>query len=110
MFIRPGLCSGSGRNDRSPSTTTSRGMPAASAADAAASVFSTLKRESPASVIGTSVSSTSGSGSRCGRSTDTQPSMTVVARPPASRVSRIAGEFESREKTHGVRRMTLRIA
>ncbi len=47
-FIRPGLCSASGRKVRSPSTTVSRGIPAASAADAAARVFSTLKRDRPA--------------------------------------------------------------
>ena len=63
MFIRPGLCSASGRNDRRPSTTVSREIPAARAAEAAARVFSTLKRESPARVIGTSASSTKGSAS-----------------------------------------------
>ena len=42
QFIRPGLCSASGRKERSPATTTSRGMPTASAAEAAASAFSTL--------------------------------------------------------------------
>ena len=76
-------------------------MPTARAADAAASVFSTLKRDSPASVIGTSTSSTSGSGSASGRSTETQPSMTVVARPPAASTSRTAGESGSRENTQG---------
>ena len=60
-------------------------------AEAAARVFSTLKRDSPASVIGTSPSSISGSGSDCAVSTATQPSMTVVARPPAPSTSRIAG-------------------
>ena len=95
---------------RRPSTTTSRGMPTASAAEAAARVFSTLKRDSPASVIGTSTSSTSGSASRSGRSTDTQPSITVVARPPSLRVSRIAGESGSREKTQGCALITARIA
>ena len=109
-FIRPGLCSASGRNERRPSTTVSRGIPAARAAEAAASVFSTLNRDRPASVIGTSTSSTRGSGSAPGRSTETQPSMTVVARPRSSSVSRIAGEFGSREKTHGRALITLRIA
>ncbi len=101
-FIRPGLCSASGRNVRSPSITTARGIPIASAAEAAASVFSTLNRDSPASVIGTSTSSTSGSGSAFGASTATQPSITVVARPPPlPSTSRIAGESGSRENTHG---------
>ena len=109
-FIRPGLCSASGRKVRSPSTTVSRGMPIASAAEAAASVFSTLKRESPARVIGTSTSSTSGSGSRPGASTETQPSITVVARPPSLSVSRIAGESGSRPNTHGCALITPRIA
>ncbi len=100
-FIRPGLCSASGWKVRSPSTTVARGMPTASAAEAAARVFSTLNRDSPARVIGTSTSSTSGSASPSGVSTATQPSITVVARPPAESVSRIAGESGSRENTHG---------
>ena len=85
-------------------------MPAASAADAAARVFSTLNRDSPASVIGTSTSSTSGSASAPGLSTATQPSITVVARPPASITSRIAGEEGSRENTHGCATIVLRMA
>ena len=64
-------------------------------------MFSTLKRDSPASVIGTSTSSTSGSASELGVSTETQPSITVVARPPWPSTSRIAGESGSRENTHG---------
>ena len=109
-FIRPGLCSASGRNDRSPSTTASAGRPTASAAEVAASEFSTLKRDSPASVMGTSTSSTSGSGSAPGRSTVTHPSITVVARPPLPSTSRMAGESGSREKTHGRALVTDRIA
>ena len=85
-------------------------MPAARAADAAARVFSTLKRDSPASVIGTSTSSTSGSASAPALRMETQPSMTVVARPPASRTSRIAGEDGSRENTHGWATIVGRIA
>ena len=73
-------------------------------------MFSTLNRDSPASVIGTSTSSTSGSASSPGASTDTQPSITVVARPPAPSTSRIAGESGSREKIHGRARITPRIA
>ena len=85
-------------------------MPIARAADAAANVFSTLKRDNPASVIGTSTSSTSGSASELGVSTETQPSITVVARPPWPSTSRIAGESGSRENTHGWAWMTCRIA
>ena len=85
-------------------------MPMARAADAAARVFSTLKRESPARVIGTSTSSTSGSASLVAVTTHTHPSMTVVARPPSLRVSRIAGESGSRLKTHGRALITPRIA
>ena len=109
-FIRPGLCSASGRNVSSPSTTFARGIPIAKAAEAAARVFSTLKRESPARVIGTSISSTSGSGSASGVSTEIQPSITVVARPPLESVSRIAGESGSRENTHGCALIVERIA
>ena len=88
MFIRPGLSSGPGANDVSPSTTASRGSPTASAAEAAARAFSTLNRLSPASVIGTSTTRTSGSGSPSGASTQIQPSITVVARPPSLSTSR----------------------
>ncbi len=85
-------------------------MPIASAAEAAASVFSTLKRDRPARVMGTSTSSTSGIASECGVITHTQPSMTVVTRPPALRMSRTAGESGSREKTQGCARITWRMA
>ena len=43
-------------------------------------------------------------------STATQPSITVVARPPVLSTSRIAGESGSRENTHGWALITLRIA
>ena len=69
-----------------------------------------LKRDSPASVIGTSTSSTSGSGSAPGASTVIQPSITVVARPPSVSTSRTAGESGSRLKIHGRAEITLRIA
>ncbi len=76
----------------SPATTALRGNPMPSAALAAASAFSTLKWLSPDNVIGTSTSRTSGSGSEPGVSTQTQPSITVVARPPAPSTSRNDGE------------------
>ena len=77
-------------------------MPTASAAEAAARVFSTLKRDSPASVIGTSTSSTSGSGSASGPQ-HRDPAVDDGGGPAAVRraISRIAGESGSREKTHG---------
>ena len=108
-FIRPGLCSASGRKDLSPCTTWSRAMPAASAAEAAASAFSTLNRDRPLSVIGTSTSSTSGS-LRLPSSTTIQPSMTVVARPPCESTSRRPGEVGSRENTQGLAGVVRRIA
>ena len=109
-FIRPGLWAGSGRKERRPSTTASRGSPTPSAAEAAPSAFSTLNRDSPASVIGMSTTSTSGSGSASGVSTESQPSMTVVARPPAFSVSRMAGDSGSRENTQGRARTAVRVA
>ena len=82
----------------------------ARAAEAAARAFSTLNRDSPASVIGMSTTSTSGSASLSECSTDSHPSITVVARPPSDNVSRIAGESGSRENTHGFARMDVRVA
>ena len=97
MFIRPGFSAGV--NVRSPSATSATVKPSASAADVAARAFSTLTRLNPASVIGTSVTSTTGSGSLPGRSTAIQPSSTVVTRPPASITARPFGESGSRVNT-----------
>ena len=84
-------------------------MPAARAADAAASAFSTLKRDRPLSVIGTSTTSTSGS-VRLPSSTVTQPSMTWSP-GRARRGPRAApGESGSREKTQGRAGVVSRIA
>ena len=90
--------------------TASRGSPTPRAADAAPRAFSTLKRDSPASVIGMSTTSTSGSGSLSASITHSQPSMTVVARPPSLSTSRRAGESGSRENTQGRARMLVRVA
>ena len=109
MFIRPGLCSASGRNERSPEMTCRRSMPAASAAEAAARAFSTLNRDRPLSVIGTSTTSMSGS-ARLPSSTVIQPSMIVVAARRWARISRRAGESASREKTHGRAGVVVRMA
>ncbi len=109
-FIRPGLCSASGVKSRSPATTSARPMPTARAAEAAARAFSTLNRDSPHSVIGTSTSSTSGSGSAPGSITQIQSSITVVTRPPRSSASRTAGPSGSRVKTQTRARVVARIA
>lgn len=98
-FIRPGL-SAPGSKARSPSAICSTVRPIASAAEVTAKVFSTFTRLSPANVIGTSITGTTGSGSAPGCSTATQPSITVVTRPPASMTVRPAGEFGSMVNTH----------
>jgi len=90
--------------------TLARERPRPSAAEVAASTFSTLKCESPDSVIGASANAISGSGVAPFDTTVTIPSSTVVARPPASIASRIPGEFESRENTHTFARVPVRIA
>ena len=109
MFIRPGLFS-PGRNVLSPSATCSGVKPSASAAEVTASVFSTFTRLSPARVIGTSTTCTTGSGSVPDRSTHTQPSSTVVTRPPPSSTIRPDGESGSRLNTQTCALVPSRIA
>ncbi len=109
MFIRPGLFS-PGRKLLSPSATCSTLNPSASVAEVTASTFSTLTRLSPARVIGTSTTWMTGSGSRPPCSTQTQPSSTVVIRPPASSTVRPDGESGSRLNTQTLALVPSRMA
>ena len=100
MFIRPGLSSGPGRNERSPSTTASRGRPTASAA-AAASAFSTLKRRQAGQGHGHVDDAEERVGVAVGHQHADATVDHRVARPPSSRDLRNVGDSGSRQKTHG---------